>query len=596
MKIHLPFFLIVLFLFTGLGTTLQAQDGSSLPSRDDASTERKVQFNGLGRTILSSTAIDGALLDSDSTTARNLTDGEFLLDVAINAQPNDKTEVQGILRLRNEFGGFFGAGVTVEIRELWARGLIGNTVRYRVGDFDHVMTPFTLYNPDEEGTINEPTIFQPQKDVIEYEQFYGDGNTRRLQGATLDFGLAFPVILQEMKADAFIARIRGTDFISTPTRFVGGGQLDFSTRRLQDSTGLQADFGINWSNVWDDLQSGNATNGIRNGVISLDFDVDVFENEQLSVHLIGELGQSRLAQREAEKTTAEEDDTFLNAGVNVQLKKSKLGIRAAYLDVGPDFYSIGAQSKRVDFNRNKTFYNRIGNDRRFRTPTLFDLSRDRALYTFQLSDELMAYDPRYANVMPYGLATANRTGLQLGVSYGDADDPFDVDLSVAMLDEIRGQGTFELKSFMQIRLAADVHLNRLLDWKKTSLLTIGLQREQTDRAGVEVEQVDLTSTLLEVGLEAEVFNRFDVLLGAKMLSAEGREYVPEIENFNDVADFPELYLADDQESLIGAGIRYRFREDIYLTIQYQQYSLQRALDPTNDYDLRQIFAQYNMEF
>lgn len=596
MKIHLPFFLIVLFLFTGLGTTLQAQDGSSLPSRDDASTERKVQFNGLGRTILSSTAIDGALLDSDSTTARNLTDGEFLLDVAINAQPNDKTEVQGILRLRNEFGGFFGAGVTVEIRELWARGLISNTVRYRVGDFDHVMTPFTLYNPDEEGTINEPTIFQPQKDVIEYEQFYGDGNTRRLQGATLDFGLAFPVILQEMKADAFIARIRGTDFISTPTRFVGGGQLDFSTRRLQDSTGLQADFGINWSNVWDDLQSGNATNGIRNGVISLDFDVDVFENEQLSVHLIGELGQSRLAQREAEKTTAEEDDTFLNAGVNVQLKKSKLGIRAAYLDVGPDFYSIGAQSKRVDFNRNKTFYNRIGNDRRFRTPTLFDLSRDRALYTFQLSDELMAYDPRYANVMPYGLATANRTGLQLGVSYGDADDPFDVDLSVAMLDEIRGQGTFELKSFMQIRLAADVHLNRLLDWKKTSLLTIGLQREQTDRAGVEVEQVDLTSTLLEVGLEAEVFNRFDVLLGAKMLSAEGREYVPEIENFNDVADFPELYLADDQESLIGAGIRYRFREDIYLTIQYQQYSLQRALDPTNDYDLRQIFAQYNMEF
>ena len=596
MKIHLPFFLIGLFLFTGLGTTLQAQDGSSLPSRDDASTERKVQFNGLGRTILSSTAIDGALLDSDSTTARNLTDGEFLLDVAINAQPNDKTEVQGILRLRNEFGGFFGAGVTVEIRELWARGLISNTVRYRVGDFDHVMTPFTLYNPDEEGTINEPTIFQPQKDVIEYEQFYGDGNTRRLQGATLDFGLAFPVILQEMKADAFIARIRGTDFISTPTRFVGGGQLDFSTRRLQDSTGLQADFGINWSNVWDDLQSGNATNGIRNGVISLDFDVDVFENEQLSVHLIGELGQSRLAQREAEKTTAEEDDTFLNAGVNVQLKKSKLGIRAAYLDVGPDFYSIGAQSKRVDFNRNKTFYNRIGNDRRFRTPTLFDLSRDRALYTFQLSDELMAYDPRYANVMPYGLATANRTGLQLGVSYGDADDPFDVDLSVAMLDEIRGQGTFELKSFMQIRLAADVHLNRLLDWKKTSLLTIGLQREQTDRAGVEVEQVDLTSTLLEVGLEAEVFNRFDVLLGAKMLSAEGREYVPEIENFNDVADFPELYLADDQESLIGAGIRYRFREDIYLTIQYQQYSLQRALDPTNDYDLRQIFAQYNMEF
>ena len=270
--------------------------------------------------------------------------------MAINAQPNDNTEVQGILRIRNEFGGFFGAGVTVEVRELWARGLIANTVSYRVGDFDHVMTPYTLFLADEEGTVNEPEVFRPQKEVIEYEQFYTDNNSRRLQGAKLDFGLAFPVILRDMKAEGFVARIRPTDFFTTPNRFVGGGNLDFSTRSLRDSVGLQADFGINLSSVWDDLQTGAVTSGITNQVISVDFAVHVFENEQINVQVLGEAGSSKLDLREEEKTTFTEDDTFLEAGVAVDLKASKLRLSATYLDVGPDFFSIAAQSKRVAFN------------------------------------------------------------------------------------------------------------------------------------------------------------------------------------------------------------------------------------------------------
>lgn len=577
-------------------TTGQAQDGSSLPSREDADAKAKVQFNGLGRTILNNTSIDGALLDTDTTTARRLSDGEFLLDVAINAQPNDNTEVQGILRIRNEFGGFFGAGVTVEVRELWARGLIANTVRYRVGDFDHVMTPYTLFLADEEGTVNEPEVFRPQKDVIDYEQFYTDNNSRRLQGAKLDFGLAFPVILREMKAEGFVARIRPTDFFTTPNRFVGGGTLDFSTRSLRDSVGLQADFGVNLSSVWDDLKTGATTSGITNQVISLDFAVHLFENEQINVQVLGEVGSSKLDLREEEKTTFTEDDTFLEAGVAVDLKASKLRLSATYLDVGPDFFSIAAQSKRVAFNRNKTFYNRIGNERRLRMPTLFDLGRDRALYNFQLSEDLMTYDPRYGNVMPYGKATANRTGLQFGAVYGDDSSIFDAELGVALLKEIRGQGTFELKDFLQVRLAANVHLNKILDWDKTTKITLGLQQEQTSRDGVEVEQVDLSSTLLEIGLEAELFSRFDLLLGAKMLSAEGRDYIPSIDAFNNIEDFPAAFVADDQETMIGAGVRYRFKENVYLTVQFQQFSLERALDPTNDYDLQQVFAQYVMKF
>jgi hypothetical protein len=99
-----------------------------------------------------------------------------------------------------------------------------------------------------------------------------------------------------------------------------------------------------------------------------------------------------------------------------------------------------------------------------------------------------------------------------------------------------------------------------------------------------------------VGLEAELFSRFDLLLGCKFLSASGRDYVPVITNFNDVLDFPPAFTADDQETMLGAGVRYRFSEDIFLTIQYQQFSLDRADDPTRNYDLQQFFVLYNMDF
>jgi hypothetical protein len=120
-----------------------AQDGSAKASEQEEEGP-KIRFNGLGRAFLAQTGIDGNILDADSTTIRQLTDGEFLLDLAFNATPNDKTEVQSILRLRNEFGGFFGSGMSVEVRELWARGIIADAIEYRVGDMDVAMTPYTL--------------------------------------------------------------------------------------------------------------------------------------------------------------------------------------------------------------------------------------------------------------------------------------------------------------------------------------------------------------------------------------------------------------------------------------------------------------------
>ena len=590
--LHTVFFLA---LTLGLAGTGFAQVGLGSNSDKDES-DKKIRFNGMGRASMQQTNLGGSILDTLNNEVDQETDGEFVLDLAINATPNKVTEVQGILRLRNELGGFFGAGQSIEVRELWARGIIADIIKYRVGDMDMVMSPYTLFNSNEEGVGNRAAIFQPQRDVINYEQFYTNNNERRLQGAKVEMGLNFSQVLQTADVTGFISRVRAADFFTTPNRFVGGGSLNLISDRMRDSFGIQGSLTLNAVYTWDDLTVGEANTGIRNGVNSLGFDFSIFENSNFQLSLEGETGFSNLNVLEDSISVSKERGTFLEAGLSLKHKKHDLSVSAGFLDVGPDFFSIGAQSKRIDFNRTKTFFNRIGPQNFRRAPGLFDLTRDRALYTFQLSDRLMDYDPRLSNVMPYGQATANRRGLQIGADWMSKDGVLDLDIQAALLRELRGQGTNELKDFQMVRANGTVNFHKLAGWKNEYKITLGTQFENTKRGGIAVELVDFSSSLIEVGLEAEVYPKLKLLAGGQFLSASGNEYLPVVRSFNTVRDFEDPFIVDETETLIGAGLKYNFKENTYITLQYQSFNYADALAGDSDYSLNQVFVLYNMNF
>ncbi|MEM1127488.1 MAG: hypothetical protein AAGI71_12620 [Bacteroidota bacterium] len=566
-------------------------------------TERRtVEFYGYGRAALQQTTLGGDLSSSDSLTAPNISDGEFVLDLALNAQPNQATEVQAVLRMRNEFGGFFGEGAVLEVRELWARGLIANRFQYRVGDMDMALTPYTLFLPDAEGTVNMPDIFRPQRDVVAYEQFYTDNNERRLQGGTLNFGLAFAQGLETLDVTGFVARTRPTDFTTTPSRFLSGGRVAVATQPLTDS-GLRGQAGFNLSYLWDDLGTGAVDAGIRNATYTLDFDVTLLDRSNLGLSLVGETGQARVEQIVDDMTALEEDDTFLDIGAQVDLKELGLNVQASFVDVGPDFFNAAAQSRRVDFDRTKSFYNRVGNSRGLRPATLFDLTRDVALYSFTLESSLMDYDPRFSNVLPYGAATPNRRGARIMADYVVGDDALVAGLETHILQEIRGQGTTNLKDFLLVRADATVQIDQFVGWERSVRATLGLQSENTSRDSDLIEQtgdrigaIDLSSTLVELGLAAEVYPRLELLLGATFRSSDGNEFVPIIENFNDVRDFPSVFTVDDQESLLGAGFRYAFRDDVFLTVQAQRFGYSDEETTLQDYSFGQVYVLYSMTF
>ncbi|MEO0473361.1 MAG: hypothetical protein AAF206_27360 [Bacteroidota bacterium] len=551
-------------------------------------TPSNVRINGLGRTIIENTALNGNVGDADTTTANNLLDGSFLLDLQVNARPNQNTEVQTILRLRNEFGGFFGAGMTIEVRELYARGVVADIFRYHVGDLDMKMSPFTFYQHDAEGVVNEAEIFKARRQVVDYEQFYQGDGKRRMQGGNFDLGLRAGSIFPEVNLNGFFTRVRGTDFFSLPTRFVAGGSAELIT----------TDYGLlrgNYVNTYDAISIGNFDNGIRNPVMSVEAEVHLLKKDKLRLNFEGEICQSRI--RETQETDAfDKEDSFAEGLFALALPENQVRFTLGFRDVGPDFFAMGAQSKRIDFDRDRRVFNRFGNDRRLRQPGLFDLNRDQGLYTFSLSDVLMPYDPRYSNTMPYGQATPNRRGLFFGAEYGVADSLIHARLDFAQMQEIRGQGTFELKSFTLAKLWGNINLHHLINREEVIALNLGLQVEQTSRDGSEIEQVDLQSTFFEAGVQVEIFKGLDFLAGGKFLSANGTEYVPDIVRFNEVRDFPGQLQVADNEQLLAAGLRYRFKSGVFLSLQAERFSFTNSDTPENNYQIDQLFILYEMKF
>ena len=84
----------------------------------------------------------------------------------------------------------------------------------------------------------------------------------------------------------------------------------------------------------------------------------------------------------------------------------------------PNFRSAGAQSRRVDYTgKSNTIYPTYTNVSITRPLSIFDLVSDEQLYNQDLSNILMGFNPIYSNILPYGDATPNRTGVYMNAKF-----------------------------------------------------------------------------------------------------------------------------------------------------------------------------------
>ena len=555
-----------------------------------AQTRENIWFDGLSRSYFARDAVNKSTTD-DTISARNTSNGYNLLDLNTHVNPIEDIEIFAQLRIRNSFGGFFGSGTEINVRQLKAKGVINNKIRFSVGDLFLKQSKFTLYNYDEELSGFENDMLKPYRDIIHYENFYAE-NRWRLQGIQTDFSFEFDRYIRSLSFDLFVTRPSGSRQINENTYssdflLSGGSMFSEINKRLTLSA--------NHINFFEVASSGTKNISVRNPVYDLSLQHH-FDNEKYRIEQKLQTGFSKRYWLHSELENERSDSTSNdNQGMYFELdnkyikKDSTLLLTLGYRYVDPNFRSAGAQTRRLDFtngNRN-TLYPIYTNMSLIRPPSIFDLVSDDQLYNQELSSMLMAFNPIYSNTLPYGDATPNRTGVYLKARLNIKNKVLLSKINAGFFKEVIGQGTAEKRDFGLFKGSFKINFHRWLNWKKELSLSVSSESELTRRGGEEVSSVNLLSHQMNTSVNAELVKKFFIQASYKQLNANGNEFLTQRDNYGNITYYTSTEI-DQKDHILSFGMLYKFRENVYANLHYNWWGLKYADQAYSDYKYNRL--------
>ena len=210
---------------------------------------------------------DNVLSNEDTISPNSMSSGYNLLDLNVHVNPIPNIEVFGQVRVQNQFGGFFGSGTEIDVRQLTARGTLKNKVRFSVGDIYLKQNRYTLYNYDEDLNLYGSNLYNSYKSIIDYENFYQD-NRWRLQGLQVDFSYNFDRFIRTLEFDLFTTRPRGSSQLNSALNtFQSDMLLSGGTIYSQISKSITAE--LNYTILNELPNSGTQLSSVKNPVYQL---------------------------------------------------------------------------------------------------------------------------------------------------------------------------------------------------------------------------------------------------------------------------------------------------------------------------------------
>ena len=555
-----------------------------------AQNNENIWFDGLSRSYFTRDAIDKNVSD-DTLSARNISNGYNLLDLNTHVNPIKDIEIFAQLRIRNSFGSFFGSGTEINVRQLRAKGVINNKIRFSVGDLFLKQNKFTLYNYDEELSSFENDMLKPYRDIIHYENFYTE-NRWRLQGIQTDFSFEFDRFIRNLGFDFFITRPRGSSQINETTYtsdllLSGGSMVSEINKRLKIST--------NYINLFEVASSGTNNISVRNPI----YDMSLIHHFTKDKYRIEQQLQSGFSERYWLHSELENGipDSISNdtKGMyfqfdNKYLKKdSTLSLTIGYRYVDPNFRSAGAQTRRLNYaaGNSNSVYPIYTNMSLIRPPSVFDLVTDEQLYNQDLSSTLMLFNPIYSNILPYGDATPNRTGIYLKAKIDNINKVFISKINAGFYREVVGQGTSEKRNFGLLKGGFKINFHKWMNWDKELSLASSSESELTKRGGEDVSSVNLFSHQMNVSVNAEIIKSFFIQTSYKHFSANGNEFLTQRDNYGNITYFSST-LIDQKDHMLSCGMLYKFRKNVYANINYNWWGSKFTDQQYSDYKYNRL--------
>lgn len=556
--------------------------------RASAQTDRKVTFTGAARGVFFADHLRQENDVADTTTAPRLNSGHVLADLGIRILPNKNTEILGMVRIRNDYGGFWGSGVTFDVRQLMVKGVVGGIFRYQLGDINYRMTRYTLWNYDQEVVSYNAAIFRQQTELVNYDQFYFDDHSWRQQGAAGEFALVFKKWVKELQVHMMTSRVAASNFSSDHDRLFSGLQA-----HLVQSKYLE--LGVHYASMYDVAGTARSRVNFRNPVITGTWKA-TYAADQWLIESTGEVGRSSMFYQGLLDVPRLEGK-IADGGVLWKMKDKGWYASARFKRIESTFRSPGAQTKRIDFARIPDAYTRITNQQILRPIGMLDLMRESDMYTLQLRPQLMQFSPVLDNITPFGDATPNRQGWSASIGFEKKKHPVKAEMTLHQLSEVTGEGTLLLRRFSRQQARAEINAHEWWkDRKKLLRFTLNYRRDATTRGAEElVRGVDLTTEQLSVGMEVEVFKDCDLLLGHQFLRYNGFEFQAVRNEFTQIFNFTE-FSASGRETMQAAGVRYRFNDQNFLSMNLSQYVNRSDGGLVPNYRILQFMMLYSMKF
>ncbi len=554
---------------------------------------QNVYFTGVGRALVTNERL---LDETDQASKLKASGGYTLFDLGVYAKPNEVLRGGVILRTRNEFGGFFGDGAFLEFRQLQMEGLIAKKVKYDIGDIYLTHTRYTLWNDKNVYNYNkyESNIFSLRRDIVNYENFFVD-NAWRMQGVNANTKVNFSKGLESLGIRAYGGRTMKTDFNAIPDRYFYGGRLDLTQSKyfriagnlagISDIPGTVKDPSVEYNNL----------------VYTSDFAFTLDKSEKFKFELGGEVGASSFElRRNLDSTHHKFEDFFYDLGIKGTYKPLNLTLGASYREVGFNFNSPMAQTRRMGAPADVTLSTfPVMNDGLTNRPFyLFDpYSQETNLYNRSISTTLTNYYVQYDMVEPYGRATPNRKGFTFSAEVQKPDDLFRAGIEANLLSEVVSEGdslTGAKREFTLIRGGFVFNVNKLIGFEKLIALNAGIRTESSSRTGA--NPISLSSSLVDLGLDIEVLKDLHLLGGAKLFTVKGEEIQTGRDELNQIVSFGTGTSYNQMHNIIAAGMRYDYDKTGYFSMQYHLTDFNDKTLPTNKFNLNQWFFVFGLKF
>ncbi len=562
----------------------------TIPLGSFAQKNETVWFDGLARSYFARDVI-GETLEQDTLSAKNASNGYNLIDLNTHINPIENIEIFAQLRIKNQFGSFFGSGTSIDVRQLTAKGTIKNKVRFSIGDIYLKQNRFTLFNYNEDLSSYENNMFKSYRDIIHYENFYTQ-NRWRLQGLQTDFSFEFDRFIRTLEVDFFITRPRGSTALSNTTYssdlLLSGGTI---LSKLNKKLTLEG----NYINLFELPSSGTTNISVNNPVYhsALTY-LGNSKNANFKHTLQSGFSErnwlhSELPNGASDSTSNSTEGLFFEFENEYFKNDSTLKITLGYRYVDPNFRSAGAQSRRLNFlpENTNTIYPMYTNSSLTRPRSIFDLLTDETLYNQDISSNLMVFNPIYSNVLPYGDATPNRNGIYLKSQLSTKRKTLVSIINSGFFREVIGQGTAYRRNFILLKGAVKFNIHKIFSWEKQMSLSVSSENEITNRLGDSIESLNLNSHQINVFLSTEIARKLFLQFAFKQFYANGKEFLTQRDNYGNITNFV-LTNFDQKDQLISAGISYMLRENVYANIQYNWWGMSFNDQAYPNYNYRRL--------